>query len=1148
MSIRVALHHRTAYRYDRAVKLSPQLARLRPAPHTRTRIASYALHIQPERHFLHWQQDPYGNFVARITPDELTRVFEVVVDLVAELDPINPFDFFLEPEAEQLPWAYTKEQAAELAPCMVLGPLTPRFAKLLAELKWKGGEKTIDYLVELNQRLQSEISYVIRLEHGVQTPEETLTLARGSCRDTSWLLVQLMRHMGFAARFVSGYLIQLVADQKPIEGPSGPTQDFVDLHAWVEVYLPGAGWIGFDPTSGLLAGEGHIPLACAPDPGSASPVTGFVEPCEVDFAHEMRIERVRETPRVSKPYTEEVWNDIVALGERVDEVLEANDVRLTMGGEPTFVSIDAPDAPEWTTDADGPHKRERAETLLRMLAERTMPGGLLHFGQGKWYPGEPLPRWAYACYSRKDGKPLWRNPKLIADGGGAKGHTSRDAQLFARALARKLEVDEAFAVPAFEDTYYYLWKERTLPRNLTPEDNRLSNPLERERVRRIFKQGLGHVVGYALALDPLVAAEGVRWRSGPLFLREETLWLLPGDSPMGYRLPLESLPWASQADYPYVMPLDPHWPASHIPAEQASPLRVGGSVPGGGGPYAADGTAGYLANDLLGRSVPPWHPAHRPGPAPSAEDFRRETRQEPLPLKSAPNVLRTVMCIEARGGVVHVFMPPVVLFAAYEHLVAMIEASAAEVGVPVRIEGYPPPWDPRVHHFSVTPDPGVIEVNVKPSRTFKELRESADILYEAARECRLCSEKFLIDGRHVGTGGGHHVVFGGPTPPDSPLLRRPDLLRSLVGYFLDHPALSYMFSGLFIGPTSQAPRIDEARHETLHELEVAFAQIPDPIGGAASGSPQNSQLPPWLVDRVFRHLLADLTGNTHRTEFCIDKLYSPDGPMGRMGLLELRGFEMAPHVRMAVATQALLRALVARFWKTPYKARLPRWGTQLHDRFMLPHFIDQDFRDVLRETAEAGYEFDPSWFAPHLEFRFPLIGSIACDGVELELRHALEPWNVLGEQGAPGGTTRYVDSSLERVQVRVRGAIAQRHVIAVGGRRIPLHPTGRQGEEIAGVRFRAWQPPECLHPTIGVHTPLIFDVVDVWSGRSLGGCTYHVMHPAGRSYDTRPVNAREAEARRLARFIPFGHTPGPLLVRDEPLNLDFPFTLDLRHA
>ncbi|TWO73224.1 transglutaminase family protein [Caenimonas sedimenti] len=1153
MSIHAALNHVTRYKYDRPVNLGPQVVRLRPAPHCRSKVVSYSLQVKPAKHFTNWQQDPFANYQARFVFPEPTREFEVTVDLVVEMAVYNPFDFFLEPSAEKFPFEYSKDRAQELAPYLACEPMTPRVMAYLARIDRKP-MVTMDFLVALNQQLQRDVKYLIRMEPGVQTPEQTLELASGSCRDSGWLMVQLLRRLGLAARFVSGYLIQLKPDVKALDGPSGTEVDFTDLHAWCEVYLPGAGWIGLDPTSGLLAGEGHIPLACTPQPSGAAPIEGLVDDAEVEFSHHMVVSRIYESPRVTKPYSEEQWKQVLALGEEVDQALEAGDVRLTMGGEPTFVAVDDRDGPEWNTDALGPTKRAYATELVHKLRAEYGQGGFLHTGQGKWYPGEQLPRWAISICWRADGQPCWSDPGLFADERVPSHYTAKDAERFVQALAGTLGVTGKYIQPGYEDVFYYLWRERKLPVNVDPFDARLDDELERTRLRRVFDQKLDAVVGYVLPLQPAPGdgpkLRGPVWTTGPWYFRDDRMYLIPGDSPMGYRLPLDALPWVSKSDYPYMIERDPMAPADGLPPHG---LQAGRYMQGPVGPRAE---APRVFQDGMGRFDATYR-GQGHGPSEPADFAVRR----PSKFESAQWVARTALCVEVRdpqrangpkaekehggkSGMLYVFMPPLAELEEYLDLLTAVEATAKSLGVKIVLEGYPPPRDARLKVLQVTPDPGVIEVNIHPAHNWRELVAHTEFLYDAAFESRLSAEKFMTDGRHTGTGGGNHFVLGGATPADSPFLRKPELLASLLLYWHNHPSLSYLFSGMFVGPTSQAPRIDEARNDQLYELELAIKEI------ERNRQVYGQAMPPWLVDRTLRNILVDVTGNTHRSEFCIDKMYSPDSATGRLGLLELRAFEMPPHARMSVVQQLLLRALVARFWKEPYRLPATRWGTELHDRWLLPTFVHMDMEDVLSEMRAAGYAFDSAWFAPHFEFRFPIAGEIQAMGVQLTLRNALEPWHVMGEEGAPGGTARYVDSSLERIEVKVTGLNESRYVVTVNGRALPMQPTGTVGEFVAGVRYRAWQPPSALHPTIGVHAPLTFDLVDTWMNRSLAGCQYHVAHPGGRNYVTFPVNAYEAESRRLSRFFRMGHTPGQLRVPPATIHVpgsrEFPFTLDLR--
>lgn len=1103
VTIRVALEHRTTYTFSEPVKVFPHTVRLRPAPHARTPIDSYSLTVEPRNHFINWQQDAFGNFLARLVFPEPVEELDITVDLVADLTVHNPFDFFVEEYAEEFGFAYPADLLADLEPYLRPvdeggaqdgsgtgpGPLVQDWLarKGLADAT---GTRIVDFLVQVNQAVQGDVAYSVRMEPGVQTPDQTLALALGSCRDSAWLLVSVLRQLGLAARFVSGYLVQLVSDDASL---GGPAEDFTDLHAWTEVYIPGAGWIGLDPTSGLFAGEGHIPLSATPHPSGSAPITGATAPTTVGFAFHNKVTRIHEDPRVTLPYSDAQWEQVDALGAHVDTVLADADVRLTMGGEPTFVSTTDMASPQWSTAADGPEKRELAMLLTQRLKERWAPTGLVHHGQGKWYPGEPLPRWQAQLTWRTDGQPVWSDPSLLDHPWGEPTKPTPDnVRDLAAGLAKRLGVPARHVLPAYDDPYGARWDAARQPWG-EPEDPDAAPVREVDEAARPIER--------AWVIPVFESPNGDGWGTTQWWFRRKRLYLTLGDSPAGLRLPLDSIAWAPPPEMPEASPFAPH---PDLPAYD-----------------------GLVADDPA--AIVP---------------------AEVLPVEDSP---RHAVVVEEREGHLFVFLPPLTDLDRALALVAALEASAAQVGVPVVIEGYPLPGDPRTVSMSVTPDPGVIEVNIQPTTSWPELRDLTESLYADAAAVGLGTEKFDVDGTHTGTGGGNHFTFGGPSAADSPLLRRPDLLRSLVTYWQHHPALSYVFAGRFIGPTSQAPRVDEGRDETLYELEIAFAELDRAVRESPDGV-----APAWIVDRLLRHLLTDLTGNTHRSEFCIDKLYSPDGNRGRLGLLEMRGFEMPPHPRMALAQALLLRTLVARFWHEPYRAPLVRWGTRLHDRFLLPAFAMADLHDVIDEvnTWLVGHDpqaplFDHSWFDAFLEFRFPRLGEVDVAGVHLEARQAVEPWHVLGEEMSLGGTARYVDSSVERIQLEARGMVEGRHVLTVNGVPLPLTATGVPGEYVAGVRYRAWAPYSALHPTIGVHAPLVVDLVDRWNKRSLGGFTYHVVHPGGRAYEDHPVNAMSAEARRASRFQAGGHTSGPVDVDavapiDAGSGLEYPTTLDLR--
>ncbi len=987
--MRVVVQHRSRYIYAKPALLGPQVIRLRPADHTRAAIESYSLAIAPE-HRLHWQRDPYGNRLARVTfkAGQALTELAITVELAVDMRPINPFDFFIDDRAKQVPFAYPDQIESELAgfldtqdPAYRIGKLGVEFLKALPS-----SGVTVDFIVEMCQAVQKRTAYVIRNEPGIWTPEETLANGRGSCRDSAVLLVAVLRSRGIAARFASGYLIQLEDEGMLPDEPKGVSHDVVDLHAWAEAFIPGAGWIGLDATSGLLTGEGHIPLACTASPGNASPLVGTSDVPASDVEFSTTVTRLGHEARATAPYTDAVWTELLAAGDHADAMLTAAKLEVTVGGEPTFTSRAGAGEASWKGGALGPDKWKKGRALAEVLRDELAPGGVVLHRMGKHYPGESMPRWALEIIGRRDGAALWPDRSVALDLNATKQ--------FALAISAALGVQPSWQ-PAFEDPWEVIRSEAALPPQLDPQRTALDDSEERRRLSRVLNRGVGKEVGWVMPLARTIAG----WQCDRWQFRREHLFLVPGDSPVGLRLPLDSV--------------------------------------------------------MAGAPPPAWKEAPT-FPDPRTADLTQPKieRVAPAPFGVVP---RTAIVVEPRDGMLWVFLPPLPSFEDFCELVTAIDRARIATGLDCSIEGYGPPPHPQQFKFAVTPDPGVLEVNLPPVTTSRAAAALHQQVFDLALKNGLTAERYMLDGRAAGSGGGNHITIGGPNAARSPWFARPELLASLVNFTQHHPSLSYMFTGLFVGPTSQAPRLDEARHDALTELELALP--------ALFAKPQA-----WLVDALLRNLLVDVAGSTHRAEISIDKLYDPHTPFGRQGLVEFRAFEMPPHPRMCAAQVILVRGMLAAFTQAPYRHELVRWGEGLHDRFLLPYFMWRDFEGVLGYLAQQGIALPPDAFRSFVELRCPLVGTLPIGDGRLEIRNAIEPWHVLGEEATQGGTARYVDSSLERVEVRTYGLDHERFAISVNGYALPMREASGRDVRVSGVKFprvgaAAFAPAAVRHPS-----------------------------------------------------------------------------------
>jgi uncharacterized protein (DUF2126 family)/transglutaminase-like putative cysteine protease len=1025
MTQRIALSHRIESRFSRPVSLSTHWLRLRPAPNTRCRITAYSLNVQNNPHFINWLRDPFENHLGRLDLPEPVSELTIDMEILAELDDINPFDFLTEPDVVRFPFQYPSQLRKELVPYCRIGAVGPRLSDWLENLETRQ-DNTVKLLGNICAQISNDVPTVLPARPGPVDLEGLMERSQGNAWETAWLLTLSLRRLGLAARFSAGYRIQL-ADVS--------ARDQVTQHAWSEVFLPGAGWVGLDPASGLFTDAGYLPLASAPEPLRAVPVVGYREACEESTQESLSLQRLIAAPD-HWPYQPAQWHDIQALSRHVEDDLRAQKISIAVSRAIGFVSATDEDAPEWKLTAPGPVKQRAAETLMQQLLTRVAPGGILHTGQGESFVGETAPRWQLACFYRRDHVPVWRNPDLLAK---HQTHdqaaSGRDGHRFAVALAENLGLADAYVVPAYEDSLHDMWQQRALA-DFAPSAEQLRDPVLRRELASQLSASQSDAAGYALPLrwDSLAS----RWASGTWTFRRQALYLTPGTAPMGYRLPLRSLPVAADAQ------IEPE--PERCQFEERPLLAEVYGEPG-------------ARLTTLKPTEPGVHYADANG--------------------NEAKVPSTGLCVEIRDGRLHVFLPPLTHLEHYLDLVATIEHTATGLDLPVVLEGYAPPYDFRLRRLLLEPDAGTLKVWLPESHGWSQHVDELEAVYDTAADMNLRAERELKDGSRIPPGATAELSLSGTRPATSPFLLRPELLSSLIVYWQQHPSLSYFFAGHAIGTGGNAPRVDEGRKDALYELEIALQRVP-----------RGNSVYPWTPDRLLRHLLTDAGGNMRRAEIRIDELYAPDRPGLRLGRTQIRSLETPPQPRLAALQTLLVLALLAMFGRQPRTPRLIQWGADLHDRFMLPRMLWEDLMQVIDDLAHAGYPFQSEWLEPFMAWRFPVLAHTQTGDIGLELRVAHEPWPLLAEETTPAGVARFIDTANARLQVRLTGLTPSRYVLFCNGKAVPLQATGTRGEAVAGIRYKAMNPPSTLHPMLPPTKKLVFDLLDTWTSQVTGGCTY----------------------------------------------------------